>query len=154
MRVYAERLLARREYAALELQTRLVKKWSGKWSGKWPGWEQIEKQAAELITVLQADGVLSDERFAESFIRSRRQRCHGPVKIQAELRRRQVPAAVIAGKLEQAEDDWVTLAAAWLSRQCPGPLDFASRAKYYRRLMHRGFSHQQAMGALDRHSES
>ncbi len=146
MRVYAERLLARREYAVLELQARLLK--------KWPGLERIEQQVAELITLLQADGALSDERFAESFIRSRRQRCHGPVKIQAELRQRQVPAAVIAGKLEQAEDEWVALAAAWLSRQCPGSLDFAKRAKYYRRLMHRGFSHQQAMGALARHSES
>jgi regulatory protein len=154
MRVYAERLLARREYAVLELQARLVKKWSGKWSGKWPGLEQIEERVAQLISVLQADGVLSDERFAESFIRSRRRRCHGPIKIQAELRQRQVPEAVIAGKLEQAEDDWTALAAAWLSRQCPGPLDFAGRAKYYRRLMHRGFSHQQAMGALAAHSES
>lgn len=146
MRGYAERLLARREYAVLELQARLLK--------KWPGLEQIGARVAEIISALQADGVLSDERFAESFIRSRRQRGHGPVKIQAELRQRQVPAAVIAGKLEQAQDDWVTLAGAWLARQCPGPLDFASRAKYYRRLMSRGFSHQQAMDALARHSES
>jgi len=142
IRVFAQGLLARREYAVLELQARLLK--------KWPGAAQIEQQVAELIAALQAEGALSDERFAESFIRSRRQRCHGPAKIQAELRQRQVPEGVITSKLQQMEDDWVRLAVAWLSRQTRLPMDFAARAKYYRRLTNRGFSHQQAMDALAR----
>ena len=142
IRVFAERLLARREYAVGELQARLLK--------KWPGAVQIGERVAALITALQAEGVLSDKRFVESFIRSRRQRCHGPARIQAELRQRQVPDRVISSELEQMENDWASLAADWLARQIAGPLDYTARAKYYRRLTNRGFSHQQAMDALTR----
>ncbi len=141
MRVFAERLLARREYAVAELRARLLR--------KWPGIDQIEKSVAELIADLQADGALSDERFAEAFVRSRQARCQGPAKVQAELRQRQVPEAIIASQLEQVQEDWAGLAATWLARQLHGPLDYAARAKYYRRLTNRGFSHQQAMDALD-----
>jgi len=141
MRAFAERLLARREYAVLELRDRLLRKWRGEEQGE-------RKQVASVIAELQADGVLSDERFAESFIRSRLQRCHGPVRIHAELRQRQVPEAVIAQQLGQAEDEWVRLAAAWLARQFPPPTDYAARAKCYRRLTSRGFTHQQARDAL------
>lgn len=141
MRAFAERLLARREYAVLELQSRLLKKWHGQ--------EQIEGAVVELIATLQADGVLSDQRFAEMFIRSRLGRCQGPLKIRAELRRHQVPEAVIETSLQQVEIGWVTLAAKWLMRQYQGPMDFSARAKYYRRLTSRGFSHEQAMEALN-----
>lgn len=146
MRVFAERLLARREYAVHELQARLARKWSRT--------ELVAKQIDELIAALQADGVLSDERFAESFIRSRCQRYQGPAKIKAQLRRRGVPETVITGKLLALEDEWTGLAATWLSRQACGPMDYANRAKYYRRLLNRGFSHQQAMDALARQPES
>lgn len=138
--VYAGRLLARREYAVRELEARLLRKWAGV--------EQIESRVAELIDTLQANCALSDTRYAESYIRSRRQRYHGPIKIRAELRQRQVPESIIEEYLQQQESDWTPLATAWLSHQHQGPLDFAARAKYYRRLMSRGFSHQQAMDAL------
>jgi regulatory protein len=141
MRVFAGQLLARREYAVQELQARLLKKWSAKWSGS-------EPLVATLIATLQAEGALSDERFAASFIRSRCQRYQGPLKIQAELRQRGVPELLIESQLHDRAEQWVPLAASWLSRQHSGTLDFAGRAKYYRRLMNRGFSHQQAMAAL------
>ena len=140
IRNFAESLLARREYAVRELQSRLLKKWSGL--------DQIEELVDAVIDVLQTEGLLSDERFTESFIRSRLQRCQGPVKIQAELRQRHVPEAIVQDMLQQVEDQWVDLAKAWLSRQVRGPMDFPARAKYYRRLMNRGFSHQQAADAL------
>jgi len=140
MRMFAQRLLARREYGVRELHNRLLR--------KWPGGEQVEQRVSELIDELQAEGVLSDERFAESFIRSRLRRCQGPAKIQAELRRRSVPEAVIALQLERVEAGWAGLAADWLTRQVSPPLDYAAQAKYYRRLTNRGFSHQQALDAL------
>jgi len=142
MRVFAESLLARREYAVAELQARLL--------NKWPGKEQIGERVARLIASLQADGALSDERFVESFIRSRQLRFNGPLKIQAELRQRRVPESVISATLEPDAAKWVTLAAEWLSRQFAGSMDYNARAKYYRRLTNRGFSHQQAMEALAR----
>jgi regulatory protein len=140
MMVYAARLLARREYAVRELETRLLR--------KWPHEAQIEQRVSQLVQTLVNDGALSDERFTESFIRSRRRKYQGPVKIRAELRQRQVPDSIIEHGLLPLEEDWTSLAATWLSHQCHEPLDFKGRAKYYRRLMNRGFSHQQAMDAL------
>lgn len=142
--------MARREYAVLELQARLLRKWSG----QLPGEDQIGERVAELIAALKAEGALSDERFTESFIRSRRMKFQGPAKITAELRQRRVPEAIIAAELEPDAEEWTELAAAWASRQRSGPLDYAGRAKYYRRLINRGFSHQQAMDALSRQPES
>ena len=141
LRVYAGRLLARREYAVQELHARLVR--------KWPELAGKEHRVGELMESLQQEGSLSDRRFAESFIRSRRRRYNGPVKIQSELRQRLVPDEVIAGLLDVSDDAWVGLASAWLSHQSHEPLDFSARAKYYRRLVNRGFSHQQAMQALN-----
>jgi regulatory protein len=165
MRVFAGQLLARRDYAVQELQARLLKKWSGKWAGKWsekpsgkwseqsPGSKGIELLIANLIATLQAEGALSDERFTASFIRSRCQRYQGPLKIQAELRQRGVPEHLIESQLQVRAKEWVPLAASWLSRQHSGTLDFAGRARYYRRLINRGFSHVQAMAALQGFSE-
>ncbi|MGH8035039.1 MAG: hypothetical protein ACREO9_07435, partial [Lysobacterales bacterium] len=48
LRVYAERLLARREFAVAELEQRLLRKWAGA--------DQIEARVAELIAELQAGG--------------------------------------------------------------------------------------------------
>lgn len=143
--IYAGRLLAVREYAVCELEARLLRKWAGA--------EQLESRVAELVDTLQTNGALSDSRFAEAYIRSRCQRHNGPIKIRAELRRRQVPDSIIEEHLLQLEGDWVPLAAAWLSHQQSGPLDFSARARYYRRLMSRGFSHQQAMDAVNFHGE-
>jgi regulatory protein len=153
MRVFAGQLLARREYAVQELQARLLKKWSGKWSEQSPGSEGIEPLIANLIATLQAEGALSDERFAASFVRSRCQRYQGPLKIQAELRQRGVPEHLIESQLQDRAEEWVPMAASWLSRQHGGTLDFAGRARYYRRLINRGFSHLQAMAALQGFSE-
>lgn len=157
MRIFAGQLLARREYAVQELQARLLKKWSEKSSGKCsdqsPGSEGIELLIATLIASLQAEGALSDERFTASFIRSRCQRYQGPLKIQAELRQRGVPEHLIESQLHDRAEEWVPMAESWLSRQHSGTLDFTDRARYYRRLINRGFSHAQAMAALQGFSD-
>ncbi len=140
MRGFAGLLLARRDYAVLELQARLLKKWAGA--------EGIEPLVATFIATLQTEGALSDERFTAAFVRSRCQRHQGPLKIRAELRQRRVPEHLIESNLQDSAEEWVPLAARWLSRQHGELLDFAGRAKYYRRLVNRGFSHQQAMAAL------
>ncbi len=141
MRVYAGRLLARREYGVRELQARLMKKWAG--------FENIAERVSLYIERLVDEEVLSDERFTEMFIRSRQNRNQGPMKIRAELHQKQVPKAIIEAGLLESSKDWGSLASDWLSRQVSGPLDFSRRAKYYRRLINRGFSHQQAMDAVN-----
>jgi regulatory protein len=142
LRIYAMRLLARREYAVKELHGRLCTKWRGE--------QDISQLADELVDDLVNEGSLSDERYVASFVRSRLQRSQGPVKIRAELRQRQLADSLIEQALDQGTEAWVELAAAWLGRQHSGKLEFEDRARFYRRLVNRGFSHEQAMSALDR----
>jgi regulatory protein len=137
MRAFAYRLLGRREYSIWELGNRIRQ--------KWPAADGVSL----LLDDLTNEGLLSDERYAESFLRSRLQRFQGPLKIRAALRGKQVPDPVISLVMEAASEQWTELAAVWLRRQTAGELDFEERAKYYRRLLNRGFTHDQAMDALD-----
>lgn len=148
MRAWAYRLLGRREYSVAELGQRLRLKWPHPEFA--PGSGQGSDQVAELLDALVAENLLSDERFTESFVRSHIQRQQGPLKIRAALRAKGVSDALIARELERHGDDWADLAAQWLERQHPGPLDFDGRGKFYRRLLNRGFSHDQAMEAISR----
>ena len=137
MRAFAYRLLGRREYSVFELEQRIRQ--------KWPGADGV----AELLDALVEENLVSDERFTESFIRSRVQRYQGPLKIKAALRGKGVSDALIAHELDKYSGQWIQMAAEWLSRQHPGSMDFDSRKKFYRRLQNRGFTHDQAMTALN-----
>lgn len=141
LRALAYRLLGQREYSACELERRLRRKWPALGAGP----------LEELLAALIDENLLSDERFAESFVRSQVQRYSGPLKIRAALRERGVSDALIAAALEEQASEWTDLAAAWLQRQHPGPLDFEARTRCYRRLVNRGFTHDQAMDAVNRH---
>jgi regulatory protein len=138
MRVFACQLLARREYSLAELAARLNK--------KWPSAEGV----AGLVDQLAAENLVSDERFADSFVRSRIQRLQGPLKIRAELRGRGVDDSLISLALEDSSFSWSELAVEWLHRQAAGELGLKEKQKYYRRLVSRGFSHGQAMDAVNR----
>jgi len=140
LRAYAYRLLGRREYSVHELEERLLR--------KWPAAESAAVD--DLVGALVEENLLSDERFAESYVRSTIQRHQGPLKIRAALRAKGVPDAVISAELDRQAGQWTDLAVEWLRRQHPGPLDFDARQKYYRRLLNRGFAHDQAMDALNR----
>ena len=140
LRAYAYRLLGRREYSVRELDERLRRKWPAAESAAIDG----------VVGALIEENLLSDERFAESYVRSTVQRHQGPLKIRMALRARGVADAAITAELDRHAGQWTDLAAEWLQRQHPGPLDFDARGKYYRRLLNRGFTHDQAMGALHR----
>lgn len=144
LRAYATRLLSRREYGRHELAARLERKWSGL-----PG---AQARIAACVDELAEEGLLSDQRFAESFVRSRRRRGQGPVKIRAELQQRRVGADAIADSLDDDDEAWIQQAVDWLERHAPQGvgLDRDGRARFYRRLTSRGFSHAQAMDALNR----
>jgi regulatory protein len=137
---YAGRLLARREHSVGELRRKLER--------KWPGDEGIESALERLVE----ERMLSDQRFAAAFVRSRVTRLQGPRKIRAELKQRFLCDADIATALESEESSWTDLAMQWLARQGSGASDYEGRARYYRRLVNRGFTHDQAMDALTAHS--
>src|SRR5690606_1196122 len=94
VRETALRLLARREHSTLELRRKLLLR------------EYPESLVDQVIAELAAEKLLSDERFAEEFVRSRREKGYGPRRIQAELYQHGIDPTVAESLLREAEEDW------------------------------------------------
>jgi len=126
-------ILARREHSVGELREKLLAR-----AGHHE-WEADEIEAA--LDTLIGDGLLSEERFVESFVGSHTRRGHGPVWIRAELERRGISGEVIAEALAKADVDWDAAAeAVRVKRFGPAiPTDFKERARQARFLQYRGF---------------
>lgn len=139
----AIRLLARREYSRAELAARLAAR----------GHEAAA--IAACLDALADQGLQSDVRFAEGFLRSRILRGQGPLKIRAELERRGIDRELIRAALDEAaaaagEADWHALACETLARRFSGPGDSPrERARRERFLAGRGFDFDQVRHALD-----
>lgn len=102
---YALWLLGRQAYSASEIERRLLRR-------KLPA-----DDAARVIARLIELQLLDDERFATSFVRSRKT-AKGPLALRASLRQRGVDDEVVRAALEaEGETDQVGTAAALLERQ-------------------------------------
>lgn len=132
-------LLARREHSSGELRAKLRAK----------GFDDEESVDLQLGR-LRDEGLLSDERFAESFVHARRLRGQGPSRIAAELRERAVSAALIEAYVDPRDGVWTEAArAARRKRFGPeAPAEFAERARQARFLRYRGFTEDQIKVAL------
>jgi len=124
-------LLARREHSRAELARKLRQRGAG----------------AELIDTalerLSEEGLLSDERFLESFIRSRANAGYGPLRIREELNQRGLPRATVERALADSPIDWAeNLRELWQRRFATPPADARERAKQGRFLLYRGFAHE------------
>ncbi len=127
-------LLARREYAAAELRSRLLRRFPSE-----P--ETIEEQIARLAE----EGLQSDVRMAESFIGSRIRRGQGPVKIKAELRGKGLDDQAIALAWEAIEVDWIEQISEVAEKKFGSepPEDAREKARRQRFLQQRGFTFDQ-----------
>lgn len=135
----ALRLLARREHSRLELARKLMRRgWSV------PAVEQVIDELAE-------QGLQSDERYAESFVRQRVARAYGPVRIRAELSERGIDRALAARAIESESPDWFTIAADWYEKRYgPGPpADLKEKSRRQQALARRGFAHEHVRELLD-----
>ena len=137
IRDIAVRYLSRREYAIEELRLKLIQR--GAESGL------VEKVVGDLAD----ENLVSDQRFTEMYVRMRIRRLFGPLKIRGELRSRGVSDLLIAEAMPDGQETWIDTALQWASKRCQGELDYEGRAKIYRSLMNRGFTHEQANVALD-----
>ena len=135
----ALRLLSRREHSRRELLAKL----------KLRGFDS--SLAHSVIDDLEDEGLQSDRRYAEAFVYSRRGRLQGPLKIRSELQNRGVSKSLIDEAFERYAGDWAELAVAFIEkRRMTGLLaDFDQRQKVYRRLANRGFSHADAIAAIE-----
>lgn len=135
----AMNMLARREHARGELTAKLHRRFG----------DNPELVEAELDK-LQAEGLQSDWRLAESFIHYRAGRGQGPRKIQAELRGRGLTADMIDLAMQECGVDWTVLAATvYRKRFGESPSESArEKAKRSRFLQQRGFSFDQIASLL------
>jgi regulatory protein len=138
VRETAMNLLARREHSTQELRDKLLAR----------GFEDDEIMPA--LQTLSQEGLLSDERFTESFIHSRMERGSGPVKIRAELRQRGVADEVIANWLDERDHAWLERAEAVRCKKFGSalPVDYKEKARQARFLQYRGFSAEQTRHVL------
>lgn len=139
VRSAAVRLLAGREHSVLELTRKLCQK----------GYEasEVEQLADELVR----EGLLSDARFIEAFVRGRIERGSGPVRIRAELGTRGIDEASARAHLDLPQARWRELAE--LARRkrfgAARPRELKERARQARFLEYRGFTAEQIRAVLD-----
>ena len=135
--------LARREHGRAELLAKLEK----------AGFDPDVALAA--VDQLVDDGLQSDSRFVEAFVRSRIGQGKGPARIRAELREHGVNDGLIGEGLENAEQDWYALALeVRLKKFGAGrPNDFKEKARQMRFLQSRGFDTDQIQAAVSAGTE-
>lgn len=124
-------LLARREHSVLELQRKLTR--------------TVEPEIVQLVTEsLVAEGLLSDERYAEMYVRSRANRGYGPRRITLELKERGVSSHLIEQALDFEEEFWIENLREQHQKKYAGqqPGDLKTRQKQVRFFSQRGFSHE------------
>lgn len=130
--------LARREHARGELLNKLT------------GFGFEADVADDAIAQLVEDGLQSDERFVDAFIRSRINQGKGPAKIRADLRERGVRGALVGAGLEAADQDWYELARDVRVKKfgAERPGDFKEKARQMRFLQSRGFEPDHIQSAV------
>lgn len=142
LRKVAMDLLARREHGRHELARKLRQR----------GVEDAEL-LAQVLDRLQADGLLSDERFVESLIRRRALSGQGPGRIRDELQQQGIERSRIQQALEASGFDWDQLLEEVWARKFAGvlPADRREQGRQMRFLTYRGFSVGQIQNLWRRH---
>ncbi len=137
-RLAAMNALARRDYGYAELVARLERS----------GFEHTV--AVKTVTVLAAEGLQDDRRFADSFVASYARRGKGPLRLRYDLGQRGVAPELVDEALEAAGVDWFALALETRERKFGSdiPGDFKARAKQMRFLSYRGFAAEHIAAAL------
>ncbi len=128
-RQIAMRALANREHSGGELASKLERK-------------GVDREIAHLvISELAESDLQSDERFTESFVRSRVERGYGPIMIRQELRQKEVGDDLIDTHLTRDHAFWATRAAMAIEKrfrhQPESREEWGRQARY---LSRRGFS--------------
>lgn len=128
LRARALRLLGRREYARREMAERLAR------------WGATTEQAARVLDGLEADGLLSEQRYAESWIRTRLGRGDGPRRLRHALAQAGLDEDLIEQALPENED-WAARLEAARRRHfgAPPPADWPEWARQARYLERRGY---------------
>jgi len=132
-------LLARREHSRAELSSKL-------------GARGLQDDlVCTLLDQLVAEGLLSDERFAEIYVRTRSEKGFGPVRIRHELRQHGVDGDTIHVFLDAAAIAWDEIISRERAKRFGDTLpdEYRERARQARFLQQRGFTAEQIHAAFD-----
>ncbi len=129
--------LSRREHSQKELIDKLIIKGA------------IQSDINEVLTWLSENNLQSDERFTESFINSRINKGHGPLKIISELRNKGINLSI--NELQIGQNDWIIIAKKVREKRFGTelPANLSDKAKQIRFLEYRGFTFDQVKCALN-----
>jgi len=133
LRRHAIMLLTRREHSARELSQKLIAR--GYAAGLMPS----------LLQDLMQEGLQSDSRFAESYMRFRREKGFGPIHIRKELQQRGVSEDVISAIVDVRDQMWLEYLESARKKRFGQelPQNLKDRARQTRFLTNRGFSQDQ-----------
>ena len=122
--------LSRREHSAKEIYQKMSSRVESK------------DMLSEEINKLISDGLISDERFAESYFQSRKNRGFGPLRIKNELNQKGVKEDIFYSI--QSDTDWSACAFFVLEKKINGkkPDDMKAILKLKNFLNYRGFEFQ------------
>jgi len=131
-------LLARREHSMFELEQKLSKK------------NFDTSDIKEVLCMLSENGLQSDDRFTESYIRMRSKKGFGPIRIKLELRERGVDGETAEGFLVSSDSAWFELAKISRSKKFGRdlPKELNEKARQIRYLSYKGFSSDHINRAL------
>lgn len=143
LRVAAINLLSRREYSRHEMFQRLEPR------------SKDESQLQKLLDKLVEAGYQSDQRFAESFLRSRINRGLGQMRIARELKDKGIDSDLIE-EMMSLDTDWFQLAyeSGMKKSQSLDFNDYKDKQKLFRYLAYRGFSMDQIQYALEQYQQT
>ena len=137
-------LLARREHSRLELYQKLKQK-------------KFEPNIINTeLDKLSDEGLQSDERFAEAFLRARIDKGKGPNIILSELLQRGVDELLVSNVLESiSEGQWCEVAYETMNKKLgnESELDYDKQLKLMKFLNNRGFTRSQIERAKNLLSE-
>lgn len=133
-------MLARREHSYYELEQKLGAMLS----------ESARSSLQPVLEQLCEENLVSDERFCEAFVRSRRNKAYGAMRIAAELNARGVADTLVKAYLEDTEESWLEQLIALIKKKYGTHYgaDAATRAKQQRFLAQRGYSFEQIRSAF------
>lgn len=120
-------LLSRREHSEHELRIKLKQKR-----------EADDATLDRLVEELKVLNYLSDERFAEMYVRARQNKGFGPDRILRDLQEKGVSPALATDAI-QSVDTWLqTARQAWEKKFAHPPANFKERMKQLQFLRYRG----------------
>lgn len=130
IRFAAMNMLAMREHSAKELEQKLMQKFA---HSQW---------VAEVIRKLCDDGLQSDIRFTEAFIKMRKHQGKGPLLVRLELKERGISSELVASSMNVSDEVWNHIARKVYLKKFGHhtAVDIKLMAKQKRFLTARGFS--------------